>query len=192
VKRSTKVWRAGVPAAVVLAAATLLVLRTAGCASRMASNGDAGGSATMDGGGADASGADSGGSSDAGGGSTVATGSVLQHHNNASRDGLYVEPRLTRAAVATLHLDPSFTGATIMGPTFAQPLYVAGAAGERDLVIAATERNHVTAFDAASGAQAWDRTLGTPVPRGSLPCGAAWPNGMSTCSSSPRRRTSSI
>jgi hypothetical protein len=177
VKRPTKAWRAGVPVAVVLAAVTLLSLRTAGCASRRANNGDAGGSATMDGGGADPGGVDSGGSTDAGGGSTVA-GSVLQHHNNASRDGLYIEPRLTRAAAATLHLDPSFAGATLMGPTFAQPLYLAGAAGERDLVIAATEQNHVTAFDAASGAPVWDRTLGTPVPRGSLPCGNFTPVGV--------------
>jgi hypothetical protein len=178
VKGPTKVWRAGVPAAVVAAAVILLSLRTAGCDSRKANKGDADGSAAMDDGGTGAGGVDSGGSADGDGGSTVVTGSVLQHHNNASRDGLYIEPLLTRAAAATLQLDPSFAGATIMGPTFAQPLYVAGADGERDLVIAATEQNQVTAFDAASGAQVWGRTLGTPVPRGSLPCGNFTPVGV--------------
>src|ERR1039457_3138819 len=68
--------------------------------------------------------------------------SVLQHHNNASRDGFYVDPALSRTAIANLHVDPAFAGATISGPTYAQPLYLAGANGGPDLVILATEHNH--------------------------------------------------
>jgi hypothetical protein len=105
----------------------------------------------------------------AGSGGTTGHVSVLQHHNNASRDGVYVDSALTRAAVANLHLDPTFAGATASGPTYAQPLYLAGSGGGRDLVIVATEQNHVSAFDAATGGKAvWDQTLGMPLPRSRL------------------------
>ena len=59
----------------------------------------------------------------AGGG---APGSVLQHHNRATRDGVYVEPALTRAAAARLHRDATFRVA-LAGPTYAQPLFWAAA-----------------------------------------------------------------
>lgn len=95
--------------------------------------------------------------------------SVLEHHNHPSRDGVFVDPALSRGAVAGLHVDPAFAGATIAGPTYAQPLYLAGGAGGRDLVIVATEQNHVYAFDAATGGKAvWDTTLGTPLPKSRL------------------------
>ena len=109
------------------------------------------------------------------GGETAGTGgstghaSVLEHHNHPSRDGLYVDPALSRAAVAGLHMDPAFPGATIAGPTYVQPLYLAGAAGGRDLVMVATEQNHVYAFDAATGGKpVWDQSLGTPLPKSRL------------------------
>jgi outer membrane protein assembly factor BamB len=95
--------------------------------------------------------------------------SVLQHHNHASRDGWFVDPALSRAAVAKLHLDGSFANAKIAGPTYAQPLYLASAGSGPDLVIVATEQNHVYAFDAAKGGTpVWDQTLGTPLPRSRL------------------------
>ena len=95
--------------------------------------------------------------------------SVLQHHNNASRDGFYVDPGLSRDSIANLHMDPAFTGATISGPTYAQPLYLAGANGVSDLVIVATEQNHVYAFDASKGGKpVWDQSLGMPLPRSRL------------------------
>src|SRR6516165_6351947 len=46
--------------------------------------------------------------------------SVLQHHHGATREGLYVEPALTRAAAARLHRDPAFR-VPLAGPTYAQP-----------------------------------------------------------------------
>ena len=95
--------------------------------------------------------------------------SVLQHHNNASRDGFYVDSALSKAAIANLHINTSFAGATISGPTYAQPLYLAGAGSDPDLVIVATEQNHVYAFNATSGGKAvWDRSLGTPLPKSRL------------------------
>jgi outer membrane protein assembly factor BamB len=104
-----------------------------------------------------------------GGGGATGHASVLQHHNNASRDGFYVDPALSRAAIAQLHVDPAFAGATISGPTYAQPLYLAGANGGPDLVIVATEQNHVYAFDASQGGKpVWDQPLGMPLPRSRL------------------------
>src|SRR5256885_1402142 len=49
-------------------------------------------------------------------------GSVLQHHANASRDGVYTDPALTRAAARVLRQD-TFFSAALQGPVDAQPLY---------------------------------------------------------------------
>src|SRR5262249_31054029 len=107
-----------------------------------------------------------GGSGGTGGiGGANAGPSITQHHNNPSRDGVYIVPGLTRAAAASMHRDTR-VNATFDGSSAAQPLYVEGAGGsDPDRVIVATLTNHVTAFDAESGATLWDRTLGTPAPR---------------------------
>jgi hypothetical protein len=104
--------------------------------------------------------------------------SVLQHHLHPTRDGVYVDPALTHAAVATLHVDPTFVG-TVAGPTYAQPLFVDGGPGGHDLLVVATERNVVYALDAATGAARWQTPpLGEPVALGSLPCGNIDPLGI--------------
>jgi putative pyrroloquinoline-quinone binding quinoprotein len=104
--------------------------------------------------------------------------SVLQHHNSPARDGLYVEPALTRAAAARLHRDPAFHAA-IAGPVYAQPLFWAAARpGDRDLIIVATEQNRVYAVDASSGAVVWQQSLGASVPLRALPCGNIDPLGI--------------
>ncbi len=104
------------------------------------------------------------------------SGGVLEAHGGPRRDGVYVDATLTTAAAAAFHVDPSFQ-AFIAGPIYAQPLYVPGAGG-RDLVVAATERDDVAAFDAASGAVVWKRHLGDPVPLSKLPCGNIDPLGV--------------
>jgi hypothetical protein len=114
-----------------------------------------------------------GGAGGAGGAGGLAGGSgrvsVLEHHNHPSRDGFYVDPALSKAAIAKLHLDPAVASATTQGPTYAQPLYLAGSGATPDLVIVATEQNHVYAFDASKGGPAvWDKTLGTPLPKSAL------------------------
>ena len=40
--------------------------------------------------------------------------SITQHHNNSSRDGLYIEPAITQATAANLQRDLAFDG-TIAG-----------------------------------------------------------------------------
>ncbi len=103
-------------------------------------------------------------------------GAVLEHHGGPRRDGVYVDSTLTRAAATTFHLDPSFRAA-VPGAIYAQPLYVPGLRGH-DLVIAATEQNHVAAFDARSGATVWSRRVGDPVAISRLPCGNIDPLGI--------------
>jgi outer membrane protein assembly factor BamB len=104
--------------------------------------------------------------------------SVIQHHNHANRDGVFVDAKLTKAAVAGMHLDTSFT-ATLAGQTYAQPLFVDGALGGKDALIVATEQNVVYALDAANGSAIWQtQPLGAPVKLADLPCGNIDPLGV--------------
>jgi hypothetical protein len=102
---------------------------------------------------------------------------VLQHHNDAARSGVYVDASLTRAAVANLRQDLSFVP-SLIGSVYAQPLYWDGGDGGQDLVIVATQRNEVIAFDPLSGARIWSRTLDPPAPPSNLPCGNIHPLGI--------------
>ena len=87
---------------------------------------------------------------------------VTQHHNNPSRDGLFIDPAFTPSAAANLARDVNFNG-TIVGNVYAQPLYVEGGPDNRAKVIAVTESNNVYALDAITGAIIWQRNVGTPA-----------------------------
>ena len=87
---------------------------------------------------------------------------VTQHHNNPSRDGLFIDPAFTPLAAANLARDVNFDG-TIVGNVYAQPLYVEGGPDNRAKVIAATESNNVYALDAITGTIIWQRNVGTPA-----------------------------
>lgn len=102
---------------------------------------------------------------------------VTQHHNNPSRDGLYLDPAFTLANAATLTRDTNFLG-TIVGNVYAQPLYVEGGPNG-PLVIAVTESNNVYAFNATTGAIVWQRNVGTAISSG-LPCGNISPIGITS------------
>jgi hypothetical protein len=88
---------------------------------------------------------------------------VTQHHNNASRDGVFIDPAFTPSAAANLARDLNFSG-TIVGNVYAQPLYVEGGPDNRSKVIAVTQSNNVYALDATTGAVIWQRNVGTPAP----------------------------
>jgi hypothetical protein len=96
---------------------------------------------------------------------TANSPSVLRRHKNLSRDGLYVDPAMTRSAVRGLHADPAFTPTPVDGPVYAQPLYVENGVGGKDTIYVATEQDIVYAIDAANGGVLWQRTLGSPVPQ---------------------------
>ncbi len=130
--------------------------------------------------GAGAAGTGAAGTGAAGTGATLVGDSVLTHHHNASRDGLYIQPTLTKAIAATLIVDASFK-ATLPDPkdhVYAQPLYVDGGAAGGDLVIVATEANNVYALKAATGEVAWVKNLGAPIPRAMMACGNLDPYGI--------------
>src|SRR5712671_6315642 len=95
-------------------------------------------------------------------------GVVVQHHNDASRSGVYIDAALTRDAVSRLRQDTAFN-APLQGAVYAQPLYWDGGDGGQDLLIVATQRNEVIAFDPLSGSRIWSRTLATPAPDSQLP-----------------------
>ena len=103
--------------------------------------------------------------------------SVLTFHNDATRGGLYVMPRLTWERAAGMHLDPDFDG-RVEGHIYAQPLFWHFRQTNRKLVIVATEDNAVYALDARNGKVAWRKSLGAPVPRAVLPCGNISPLGI--------------
>jgi hypothetical protein len=73
---------------------------------------------------------------------------------------VYVDAAFTRAAAAGLKKAYS---EPIAGPTYAQPLFFENGPGGKDIVIVATERNEVSALDAADGAVVWRKTLGAPA-----------------------------
>jgi hypothetical protein len=71
--------------------------------------------------------------------------SVLDYHNGPRRNGVYIDPTLTKASAKTFHVDPAFK-ARIRGAVYAQLLYVAGGASGKDMVIVVSEANNVTAL----------------------------------------------
>jgi hypothetical protein len=106
--------------------------------------------------------------------------SVLMHHKNMSRDGLYVQPQLTKTGAANLHRDTTFTSSSINGAVYAQPLFVDGGSTRPDLVIVSTEANNVYAINASTGGLVWVSNLGTPVPLSTRPCGNIDPFGITS------------
>ncbi|HZR15734.1 MAG TPA: hypothetical protein VFE51_00280 [Verrucomicrobiae bacterium] len=102
---------------------------------------------------------------------------VTQYHNNATRDGLFVEPAFTQKAAAGLRRDEGFDG-RISGSVYAQPLYLENGPGGRPIVIVATESNNVYALDAANGTVVWQRNVGIPVPLSAQLCGNIDPLGI--------------
>lgn len=175
-----------------LAASTWIAAGALGCSSKgTVSSGGAGGEAAT---GSTASSGSTGSTASAGGSSTgsgtttssgtggtaVVGDSVLMHHKNLNRDGVYVEPALTKAAAAGLTRDPTFN-VTLPDPNdlvYAQPLFLDGGATGKDLVFVVTEANNVYALDGASGAVVWKKNVGVPVPLAKMPCGNIDPYGI--------------
>jgi hypothetical protein len=128
--------------------------------------------------------------------------SVYQHHKNGTRNGLYIDPMLTwtpgadggtgtgnavTTHVLTMSEFPGAVQTAYMGTTstgiYAQPLYVENGPGGAPAFVVATELNHVTTYNATTGAILWDNgpsstiTYGDPVVSG-LPCGNITPIGI--------------
>lgn len=105
------------------------------------------------------------------------TSEVLTYHGQPDRSGNFVVPRLTWARAPALQLDTSFNP-QFTGNLYAQPLYWQAPGSASGVLVVATERDNVYAIDATSGGILWSRSLGTPVPGSSLPCGNIDPLGI--------------
>src|SRR6202040_4316819 len=103
--------------------------------------------------------------------------SVLTYHADPGRSGNFIVPSLTWDRASSLQLDGNFRP-RISGHVYAQPLYWRGSESSSGVLLVATEDNVVHAIDAISGQEIWQRTLGKPVPRSSLPCGNISPLGV--------------
>ena len=96
--------------------------------------------------------------------------SILTYHGALDRAGRYVVPGLTDERARGLHLDASFHAA-YRGYVYAQPLFWRPPGSSAGTLIVANDHDEVTAIDARTGAQIWERTLGEPVKHAALPCG---------------------
>src|SRR5262249_133628 len=94
---------------------------------------------------------------------TLRTDVVTQHNDNA-RTGLNNrESVLSTTSVAPGKFGQICTTA-VEGQVYAQPLYVTGAIGGRDVLYVASEANYVYALDAQSDcAKIWGKQIGTPA-----------------------------
>src|ERR1019366_759757 len=138
-----------------------------GSSSGSGSGGSSGsGSGSGSGRGGSGSGSGSGGSSGSSSGAGHDSGtdagpppydpSVYQHHKNGTRDGLYMDPVFTQTAAATTHVLTSFIG-MVTTDVYSQPLYVVNGPGGVEAFVVATEDNHVTTYNATTGAMIWDQ-----------------------------------
>ena len=136
-----------------------------GASGGMAGATGAGGAGT---GGRGTGGATAGGTGGAAGG-IASTGSVLERNNHPSRDGHFIQPALTRAAVAAMAADTGFPAA-FTGNTWGSPLYIENGPGGAGAFIVATTGNDVIALR-ENGTQAWTRNIGTPSTNPNNGCG---------------------
>jgi len=93
---------------------------------------------------------------------------------------MFVQPKFTKAAAATIAADATFnTGAKFTGNMWASPLYLAPAsAGGKGLFFAVTTGNDVIAIDETTGATVWTKNIGTPAQANGVSCGNIHPLGI--------------
>jgi hypothetical protein len=84
---------------------------------------------------------------------------VLTRNRRETRDGLFVQPTLTRAMAAKMAPDEGFK-ATFTGNMWASPLYAPDGPGGKGVFIAVTTNNYVYALDELTGAVVWTRLIG--------------------------------
>jgi hypothetical protein len=109
-------------------------------------------------------------------------GGILTFHGDAARTGWTRDEHvLTPSTVRSLH---KVWTAPVRGEIYAEPLVVPGVAmlgRVRTVVYVVTEDDVVYALDAGDGRPLWGPvSLGTPVPRASLPCGNIDPVGITS------------
>ncbi len=111
------------------------------------------------------------------GGSGGTSQSVLERNNHPSRDGVFVQPKLTKAAAATLALETGFK-ATFTGNMWASPLYLEHGPKDKGVFFAVTTGNDVFALDETTGATVWTRNIGSSPTQNGVSCGNIHPLGI--------------
>jgi hypothetical protein len=185
---------------------SLVSLTMCGTSSNSSNSGDDGGpdatSSSSSGGSGGSSGGSSGssggsGGSSSGGGSGSSSGggvdagpavgaSVLMYHNHISRDGFFVDPKITAAAAAGFTRDTSFDG-TFTDSVFASPLYAENGVAGKGTFYVATEGDpntsgspsHVYALDETTGKAVWTKSFGAAATQSGAGCGNISPIGIS-------------
>ncbi len=109
-------------------------------------------------------------------------GGTLTFHGDVARTGWNAAERtLTPSTARFLH---KVWTAAVEGEIYAEPLVVPGVAilgSVRTVLYVVTEEDRIYALDAAGGRRLWGPvSLGTPVPRASLPCGNIDPVGITS------------
>jgi hypothetical protein len=98
---------------------------------------------------------------------------VPMMHKHINRDGLFVDGKFTKAALAgkTMKIDATFAG-TVVGNAYASPLYVEDGVAHKGTFYVATESNNVYALDETTGKSViTSKNAGTPA--GTTGCAAS-------------------
>jgi hypothetical protein len=104
---------------------------------------------------------DAGGAGSGSGVAPIEGYSVLQRNKHPTRDGLFLEPMLTKAAAAKMVQDTAFNG-TLQGTVWASALYIEDGPAHKGVIIAVASSNNVYALDETTGAAVWTHNLGAP------------------------------
>jgi hypothetical protein len=104
-----------------------------------------------------------------GGTAPGASGSVLERNGGPTREGHFVQPKLTKAAAAKMTLESGFK-AEFSGSMYASPLYVQDGPGDKGVFIVVTASNNVAALDETTGATIWSKSVGE-APGNGQACG---------------------
>jgi hypothetical protein len=102
---------------------------------------------------------------------------VLERNHHASRDGHFMQPKLTKTAVPTFTADTTFA-AKFTGNMWASPLYIADGPGHKGTFFAVTTSNDVLAIDETTGANLWTKNIGSAPQQSGAGCGSISPVGM--------------
>jgi hypothetical protein len=113
----------------------------------------------------------------AGGGAPSTAASVLERNKNPSRDGHFIDARMTRANAARLAPEGGFR-ATFNGAMWASPLYLEDGPGGKGVFFAETIENEISAHDESTGAVVWSRKVGPAAPSNGVNCGQIHPLGI--------------
>ena len=96
---------------------------------------------------------------------------VVGNSNNTLRNGWYPNQSSLTPAVVTGGTFGRLFSATVDGQVYAQPLVLGSSPPQANgTLLVATENNHVYGLDPHTGAQQWQRTLGTPFNASDIGC----------------------